>query len=191
MQPAAPTAEVEALWIRKIANQDRGAFEDLYRAYRRRLFAYAFRLTGNAERAAEVTNDVMLTVWKQAARFEGHSKPSTWIFGIAHNIAINAAQRDPWRRMTGIEDAGGMAAPGNLPLDAERADLRRRLRGALSELSDDHREVMELTFFQGLSYEEIAAVQGCPVNTVKTRMFHAKKRLQPLLTQLGIGMDSL
>ena len=83
MQPdeAVTGAESEALWLRRIASGDRRAFEQLYHAYQRRVAAYLFRLLGDADAVGEVTNDVMVTVWKEAKRFEGRSKPSTWIFG--------------------------------------------------------------------------------------------------------------
>ena len=65
------------------------------------------------------------------------------------------------------------------------------MRGALGRLSTDHRDVIELTFFQGLSYAEIADVVGCPENTVKTRMFHARKQLKGFLEAAGFDPDAV
>lgn len=189
MQPDAAGADAEVILVRRIAGGDRTAFEDLYRTYQRRLFAYMFRMVGEAGAAAELTNDVMFTVWTQAGRFQGKSKPSTWIFGIAHHKAVNAVGRDRWRRMTDIDEAGQLPSADDHQRAAEQAEVRKQVRQALTELSPEHREAVELTFFQGMSYDEVAAAMGCPLNTVKTRMFHAKKKLRPILAAAGIGKD--
>jgi len=158
----------------RTAQGDRAAFEELYRTL------------GSAENAEEVAIDVMVEVWKQAKSFRGDSRVSTWIFGIARFKALTGLRR---RRpdTVDIDDAGPLADPGEQPDAAlERAGTKSRIRHALARLSEDHREVMELTFFQGFSYPEIAALVDCPVNTVKTRMFHARKQLRGLLGAEGV-----
>lgn len=177
----------EQQWLRRIAGGDRSAFEQLYDAYQRRLFAYMFRMLGDRETAAELANDVMFTVWKQAGSFEGKSKVSTWIFSIAHNKAVNALNRDKWRKAEDLEAAGPMPQSQTPADETEQSDVRHHLRAAIAQLSPEHRQVVELAFFEEMSYEEIAQAAGCPPNTVKTRMFHAKKKLQPILANLGLG----
>jgi RNA polymerase sigma-70 factor (ECF subfamily) len=183
--------EPDSLWIQQIAAGDRDAFEKLYKAYAARLFRYLFSMIGDSSAAEELTNDVMVAAWKSAAKFRGESKPSTWLFGIAHHKALNELRRKPPLTVE-IENASELATPGEGPEGAvRRASLEQTVRGALQELSPEHREVVELTFYQGLSYQEIAEIMQSPVNTVKTRMFYAKKRLQEVLERQGIVGETL
>jgi RNA polymerase sigma-70 factor (ECF subfamily) len=182
--------EQEAEWIRRIAAGDRRAFEELYEVYSRRVFRFMIRMVRDEARAEELVNDVLVEVWKSAGRFEGRSKPSTWIFGIAHHKGLNALRGRKFQ-LTELDEAHPVADPvEGADAAVHRATLRKRVRTALDGLSHEHRAVVELTFFQGLSYPEIAEVVGCPTGTVKTRMFHAKKRLGPLLAELAASEDS-
>ena len=149
------------------------------------------RQISDAGKAEEVTNDVMLEVWKNAGKFEGRSKVSTWLLGIARHRALNAVRRKELAT-TDIDDAAPVADEQIVSGEVveERAqqatELREGLRTALGKLSPEHRDVVELTFFHGLNYQEIASIAGCPENTVKTRMFHAKKKLRQILAELNL-----
>jgi RNA polymerase sigma-70 factor (ECF subfamily) len=171
----------EMVWIQKIASGDRTAFEELFHAYKRRLFGYAFRIMGDASDAEELTSDVLVEVWKGAARFGGRSRVSTWIFGIAHHKVVDELRRRRPRELD-IDSQQDLVHPDESP---ERAALRKdehaNLRAKLTGLSPEHREVIELAFFQGYSVEEIAAIVQCPPATVKTRMFYARKKLREIL----------
>ena len=181
--------EVELL--RQIAAGDRDAFEKLYKAYQGRLFRYLLRMVGDTGAAEELTNDTMIAAWKAASTFKGESRPSTWLFSIARNKALNS-MRGKKPVMVEAETALAMAASSDSPeRSVTRGSLRDTMKLALQELSPEHREVMELTFYQELSYQEIAEIMECPVNTVKTRMFYAKKRLQEILEQKGIKEEML
>jgi RNA polymerase sigma-70 factor (ECF subfamily) len=183
--------------LRRVAARDRPAFETLYGLYYRRLFAYLFKLIRRGEVVEEVLNDVMFAVWTGAARFDGRSRPSTWIFGIAYHKAIKALSRMGPRPLSdGVGDEGRAAAAGETEdptdeADAESLLARRELAGtlgkALGALPPEQRAVVEMTYYYEMSYPEIAEVMGCPVNTVKTRMFHARRRLRRLLPGLGIA----
>lgn len=184
-----PEVQEEALWLRQIAAGDRDAFEKLYRTCQGRLFGYLFRVAQDRGAAEELTNDVMLEVWKSAGRFRGESKVSTWIFGIAHHRVLNyLRQRRPETvDMDAMSAMSAVADPAEGPeQDAMRRDLRANIGAALRRLPPEQREIVELTFYQGCSYEEISAIARCPVNTVKTRMFHAKRKLQEILERTGI-----
>jgi RNA polymerase sigma-70 factor (ECF subfamily) len=175
------TTTDESALLARVAGGDRRAFEQLYRIWAPRVFRFVDRLLGDHARSEEVTDDVMLEVWKNAPRFEGRSRPSTWVLGIARLKALSALRA----RRPGPEEIDDASAPAD-PAEAvdERLDREAsaaRVRGALASLSAEQREVVELTFFHGLAYDEIAALVGCPLGTVKTRMFHARKRLAPLL----------
>ncbi len=182
-------ADDERVLLRRIGAKDRAAFEALYQLYYRRLFAYVFKLTRRAELVEEVVNDVLLAVWQGAPRFDGRSRPSTWIFGIAYHKALKTLARAGNRRQ-GAEDEAEAPEPVD-PDEPESLVARRELRSALGRalagLTPEHRAVVELTYFYGCSYQEIAEIVGCPVNTVKTRMFHARRRLRELLPGLGVN----
>lgn len=178
----------ELALLRRVAAKDKKAFEALYHLYYRRLFAYLFKVMRRADLVEEVLNDVMLAIWSHAASFDGRSRPSTWIFGIAYHKALKALARRPAPAETGNEEQAPEPMDGDEP---ESLLARRELAGvlgrALHELSPEQRAVVELTYFYGRSYQEIAEIVGCPVNTVKTRMFHARRRLKELLPGLGIS----
>jgi len=180
-------AHLESEWLRQIAGGDRTAFERLYKAYHRRVFGYLWRMIGDADKADELASDVLLEVWKSAGKFRGASRVSTWIFGIARFKALSSL-RGAAPETIDIEQAGDLPDGADLQDDMlDKETLRTRIKGALAELSDQHREVVELTFYQGFSYPEIAEILGCPVNTVKTRMFYARKQLQERLGSGGFA----
>jgi RNA polymerase sigma factor (sigma-70 family) len=187
------TRDAELALLHRIAEKDRVAFEELYTLYYRRLFSYLFKLTRRAEMVEEVLNDVMVVIWKKAASFDGRSRPSTWIFGIAYHKAMKAlAQRRPRQLSEWPGDDTGREPPEPVEHDQPenllvRRELATTLGRALLEISAEQRAVVELTYYHGLSYQEISEVVGCPVNTVKTRMFHARRRLRDLLPGMGVS----
>lgn len=174
--------------IARIAAGDRRAFELLFTRYGERVFRYAHRLISDVTKAEEVTNDVMLEVWRTAGRFEGRSKVSTWILGITRHLALNAVRRKTLDTVD-VEDAPELVDDKQIDaaVEHDRDVLGEGIRAALAMLSAEHRDVIELTFFHGCTYHEIAEIVGCPENTVKTRMYHAKRQLQSLLD--GEGLD--
>ncbi|MCH8140588.1 MAG: sigma-70 family RNA polymerase sigma factor [Proteobacteria bacterium] len=186
-----PDADIEL--VARVASGDKQAFETLFTDYGERVFRYAHRLIHDVPKAEEVTNDVMIEVWKNAAKFEARSKVSTWILGITRHLALNAVRGKKLDTVDvdlapEIVDPSESAERGAVA--DERADLQQKLRAALAGLSADHRDVIELTFFHGCSYQEIAAIVDCPENTVKTRMYHARKQLQGILPGLGLDAGS-
>ena len=171
-------------WLAAIATGDRHAFDELYREYGPRIFRFSYRLIHDQTKAEEVTNDVMLEIWKHAANFEGRSSVSTWIFGIARHRTLNAV-RGKTLHLTTMDAAEHVADESTTAeIELDQATTGKALRDALDRLSSEHREVIELSFFHELSYKEIAEIANCPENTVKTRMFHAKKRLEPILATM-------
>lgn len=173
--------------LRLIGSGDHEAFRALYTLYYHPLLRFIYRITRQLELAQEGVNDVMLIVWNNSASFGGKSKVSTWIMGIAYHRALKlleTARR--WSdRITAVDFAAWNEHSGAAEELSEQTDLRDLLDHALQELSAEHRAVVELTYFYGCSYEEIAAISSCPVNTVKTRMFHARAKLKKLLPGLG------
>lgn len=163
--------------IALVRDRDRHAFEELYRKYQTRLARFVGNLIRHPQIVEEVLDDTLMVVWERAADFKGESKLSTWIFAIAYRKAMKAIRRYD----APIEDheAENRASHEASPEDAfGQARLHRLLRNAMNELSPDHRGVVELTYFQDLSYREIAEIMNCPVDTVKTRMFYARRQLK-------------
>lgn len=190
MDPAKLTDDDELALIGRVAAGDIEAFKRLHGAYRRRLFAYAMKMLEDAGAAEELCNDVLLDVWRQAGQFRGRSKLSTWVFGIAHNKALNALRKSSRGADVALEHAASSPDGRPGPEDeAERRDTRERLEAALAKLPREQREVVELTFYHGFSYEEIAQIINCPPGTVKTRMFHAKQKLRGWLGATTPGRE--
>ncbi len=175
-----PTSSARDLaLLEAIRGRDRQAFTALYQRYRPRLWAYLHRMLGDRHSVEEVLDDVMFVVWKDAARFAGRSSVSTWIFGIAYRQGLSAV-RVAARRNQRID-----AAADTDQVAAKSVNHDDLLPKALARLSEQHRQVIELTYYFGFSYSEIAVIADCPENTVKTRMFHARKNLQQLLPVLA------
>jgi RNA polymerase sigma-70 factor (ECF subfamily) len=166
--------------VRRIATRDRTALEELYHLYHRRLARFLTRVTTRYELAEEIINDTLWIVWQGAADFRGGSQVSTWIVGIAYRRALATMRHASVRPLLAgdFDEAGGHdPAPG--------LELRELLDRALATLPPEQRLVLELTYFLGHSCEEIAAITDAPVNTVKTRMFHARRKLRELLPSLS------
>ena len=128
----------------------------------------------------EVLNDTMLVVWRRPHGYNGKSKVSTWIMAIAYRRALKALSRvdDPVED----RDADFRPSPDASPeQQLARGEVRSALRQAMGELSPQHRAVVDLTYFHEAGYREIAEIMECPVDTVKTRMFHARRHLKTKL----------
>lgn len=166
--------------ISQVAGGNRHAFEALYRSYFPRLTRFLNAMTRSVQLIEEIVNDTMLVVWQRAHRFDGTSKVSTWIFAIAYRTACKAIK--------------GLDEPVDIDPDLFQGDagyepehelnlqqLRRAIGAALDDLPAAHRTVVQLTYHHDMGYAEIAEIMDCPVNTVKTRMFYARRRLRLLL----------
>jgi len=163
--------------IALVGRGDAEAFRELYRKYQTRLTRFLANLVRQPQIVEEVLDDTLMVVWERAADFKGESKLSTWIFAIAYRKAMKAVRR--YDVPIEDHDAENRASNEATPEEAfGQMRLHNLLRGAMAELSPDHRGVVELTYFQDLSYREIAEIMDCPVDTVKTRMFYARRHLK-------------
>ena len=171
-----PENEEELLLLNRVAARDRSALTQLYILYHARLFKFVFRLTRSYASADELVNDTMLVVWDKAASFRGESKVSTWIFGIAYKQTMRRVTRKQLQLspLTDLDDSGH-DHDGTM----ETEDW---VRQGLHALPAAQQLTVELVFYLGLTYEETAKVTECPVNTVKTRMFHARRKLKEYLS---------
>jgi RNA polymerase sigma factor (sigma-70 family) len=175
-----PTPDDSELLVR-IASGDLQAFERLYRVYQPRLTRFLTTLLKRPQLIEEVLDDTMMVVWQTAGNFRGSSKPSTWIFAIAYRKAHKAKIRWPDPVEDPEYDTRVSQEPGP-DQELQQQRLRAALTKAMEQLSPDHRAVVDLTYFHGMGYREIAEIVGCPVDTVKTRMFHARRRLKQAMT---------
>ena len=166
--------------LQRIADGDTPAFEAFYKLYYPRLFRFILRITRQPEAVEELIQETLLLIWKKPDRFNRESKVSTWVFGIAYHEALKSMSKTAQRSsdldvdelIETIDDPSA-----NLAQSMENQDW---LNCALDRLSPDQRAVIELTFYHGLSYQDIAKILNCPENTIKTRMFHARKKLQAI-----------
>lgn len=179
---ASATESNEVRLLALVANGDRRAFETLYRNYFPRLVKFLNRMTRSPALIEEVVNDTMFIVWQRASSFNGSCKVSTWIFAIAYRRALKGTRLldEP------VESEFEEASLGDMQNEPEQDVMHRQrqenIERALDALPFVQRAVVNLTYFHGLAYGEIAEIMDCPVNTVKTRMFHARRRLRALLS---------
>jgi RNA polymerase sigma-70 factor, ECF subfamily len=175
----------EAL-IGRIARGDRLAMQVLFARHHVRIYRFVLRLLRDEMAAEDVIGDVFLDVWRQASRFEGRSAVSTWLIAIARFKALSLLRK---RRDDGL-DAETAESIEDAADDPERAvtkqDKGEKLRKCLAGLSAEHREIIDLVYYHEKSVEEVARIVGIPENTVKTRMFYARKKLGELCRMAGI-----
>jgi len=176
-------SEVRLLY--RIVAKDQTALEELYTLYYPRLSRFFLRVLGVAEQQAlpGLINEVMYVVWNKANTFNHTSKVSSWIFGIALRIGKKhkSTQIQYESKQSGREHEAAELPVETWESRLESSDL---LRKAMVQLSQDQKTVIELTYFNGLHYSEIADIMNCPENTVKTRMYHARLRLRSILREL-------
>ena len=164
--------------LQRIVEGDVLAFEAFYKLYYPRLFRFILRTTRESEYIEELIQETLLLVWEQPERFNFDSKISTWVFGIAYNKSLKAMSKAGKRSNDTDIDEFSEILGDPMANMAENIENQDWLNQALDSLPADQRAVIELTFYHGLPYQEIATILDCPENTVKTRMFHARKKLQ-------------
>jgi RNA polymerase sigma-70 factor (ECF subfamily) len=176
-------------WLNQIAAGDEAALDELYTAYAQRLYAFALRLCADPAMAEDVVQDLLLTIWRDAGRYRAQGRVIAWLLGIVHHSAIKALRKG--KRTVSMEQVQELVA--DLPSPEEqslRSDLQDKVVKGMSTLSTEHREVLELVFYQKLSLEESARVLDCPVGTVKSRLSYARKALRGELERSGDGKES-
>ena len=167
-----------------IIKRDIRAFEAFYKIYYPRLFRFILRATRQPDVVEELIQETLLLIWQKPESFNHESKISTWVFGIAYRKSLKVlSKRSKHIEDLDLDDLNEIIDDPMAKL-AENAEALDWLNASLDHLSADQRAVIELTFIQGLSYQEIAQILDCPENTVKTRMFHARKKLQAFAAAL-------
>jgi len=174
----------QQLLERIAVHKDKLALSELYNRYRHSLGGFLRRKVYQDKLVDEIYNDVMMAVWQKADSFRGESKVSTWIFGVAYRVCMSHARKE-MKHTNNRTEIEFDTLEGQLEKehDSWTSEMIDQLRLATEKLSNNHREVIELSYFQGHSMIEISEIMGCPINTVKTRLFHAREKLKMCLNQ--------
>jgi RNA polymerase sigma-70 factor, ECF subfamily len=181
--PTAKDNSDDAL-VAKIASGNRLAMQVLFARHHARIYRFVLRLIGSEALAEDVTSEVFLDVWRQAHRFEARSAVTTWLLAIARYKALAEMRRRYEASDEGTVDASDPADDPEATFAVKhRGEI---LRNCLTRLSPRHREIIDLVYYHEKSVQEAADILGVPGNTVKTRMFHARKKLSQLLEAQGV-----
>lgn len=179
-----PASDTEL--IARMAKGDQRAMPLLFARHRTRVHRFVLRRVRSEAMAEELVNETFLAVWQQAGRFEGASSATTWMLAIAHNKAVSALRK---RREEALDEDATAAIPdsGDSP-ETSLAKVGKAgiLRACLNRLPDEQRVVMDLVYYHEQSVKEVSEVLGVPENTIKTRMFYARKKLSEMLKTAGV-----
>ena len=178
-----PEAEPALALLKRIQAGDEAALASLHRLLGRRIYAFALRMVRDADLANQVVTDTLFDVWKFPQRFNGECKVSTWVYAIAKHKALHALRQRKHSAHTDLADivdtlASDIGDPEVASLGAERAAALWR---CIQRLPEEQRECLHMVFYEGYTLAEVAGFQGVPENTIKTRLFHARKKLQMYL----------
>lgn len=172
--------------IARIAAGDRHAMQVLYGRHHVKVFRFGLRLVRNEQTAEDLISEVFLDVWRQAGKFEGRSAVSTWLLAITRFKALSVLRRRQDAELD-EEAANSIEDTSDDPEVAmQKKDTSEALRECLISLSPEHREIVDLVYYHEKSVEEVAEIVGIPENTVKTRLFYARKRMADLLKAAGV-----
>ncbi len=166
--------------LNAVINGDESAMNTLYQQLSRRIYAFALRRLSTPDAAEEVVVETMYEVWRSAKNFAGQSKVNTWVLGIARYKVLDKMRKRGIQQTREIDDEEleiQDESPGAFEKIAQ-AQQAQHVKDCLETLPDDQRECMHLVFFEEMSLVDIAEVQACPANTIKTRMFHARKKMK-------------
>ena len=184
---------------------DKRAFKVLMQRYQRKVYAVAYGFLRNQEDALDVVQESFIKVHRYIGKFEGNSSFYTWLYRIVANLCIDHLRKakrhrdvefDDGLRHDGADDVGGEFLP-HLAHFGDPSDMLRRkeimtaVEASLDHLSDKHRAVIVMRELQGMSYEEMAQAMKCSKGTIMSRLFHARRNMQKLLTDnLGACVPS-
>src|ERR1700733_1152008 len=170
----------------RVADSDKLAIQVLFSRHKVRVFRFVQRMVKDEALAEDIVSDVFFDVWRNAGQFEGNSQVATWILAIARFKTLSLLRR---RRDDALDDATAEAIPDTADdpeAAVQKTDRGAILRDCIGRLSRTHREIVDLVYYHEMSIDEAAEIVGVPSNTVKTRMFNARKRLSELLRKAGV-----
>lgn len=169
--------------MKKIAARDESAMSEIYSRHAGPLTGFAKRCLAHEADADDIVHETMMEVWRRPERFEGRSSLKSWMFAIARFKSYDRNRKSGRTVLSDMEDT--RVCEDALPSDALAASQdASRVRAAMNTLSEPHRRALHLSFFEDMTYKEIAEVEGCPVGTIKTRILHAKRKMITVLGQM-------
>lgn len=183
----------EASLLARARQGDTRAFDELVTMHREKIYMHAYQIVRNEDDAMDIAQDTFIRAWRSLAKFDGKASFTSWLYRIATNAAIDVCRKRQSRPQVELEsvpmkvDAASHTTPSQPAAPGEgmdRAEIKRRVEAAFALLSPEHRAVVVLKELDDLSYEEIAKRVGCSLGTVMSRLFYARKKLQPLLQDL-------
>lgn len=181
---AAPDEEL----IKRIASGDSLAMKSFYARHNVRLYRFLVRMTRREATAEELMNEVFLEVWRKANGYEGRSAVTTWMLSIAHHKAISSLRKRSEETLDEDENGGNELADedDDPEIALQKQNKSQVMRACMEKLSVEHRTIIDLVYYHDKSVAEASEVLGIPENTVKTRMFYARKRLAELMREAGL-----
>ena len=182
----ATPAQLDEALLREVAKGNQLAMRTLFMRHQVRVYRFILRIVRDADLAEDVVSEVFLAVWRRAGRFEGRSAVSTWLLSIARHKALTAIKPQPLERLDGDLGLAIVDPARNPETEIGEKDGAAVLRRCLGALSREHSEIIHLVYYQQETIKGVADVLGIPLNTVKTRMFYARKRLVMLLRDAGV-----
>jgi len=178
-------ASDEAL-VKLVTMGSNAALELLFTKYKIRIYRFALRILGNAGLAEDVVSEVFLELWHRPHRFEGRSQVATWLFAIARNKALHQLRRTCPEHLEEGNAANVVDEADDPEVILQTSRRSALVRKCLSQLSPAQREIVDLVYYHEKTVTEVAEIVGIPPGTVKTRMFHARSRMEELLARAGL-----
>ncbi len=174
-------SDAQAL-LERMARRDQAALRELHRHFGRRIYAFALNRLHDADEAETVVSDTLFELWKHPERFRGESRFSTWVLGIARHKMLDRLRA----RMPDYDELDEQTPSCDLGSFEQLAQRERRegILRCMEKLSDVHRECLHMVFYEGMTLGEVAQMQQCPENTVKTRLFHARQKIKGCVERL-------
>ena len=169
--------------LQRISKGNEQALEDFYRIFESRVYAFALSRLNNPHVSGDILNEVMWAVWRGAGRFKGQAAVATWVMGIAHHKIMDHLRTRDKHKSEDLDPNMPAAADRDVPAMLNRFQESEHLRRALNQLTDEHRQVLHLAFYEDLSGREISEIIGCPEPTVRTRIHYAKKLMKRWLAK--------
>jgi RNA polymerase sigma-70 factor (ECF subfamily) len=190
LRPDSRQVTSDAALIGRIAAGDKVAMHVLFVRHNVRVFRFVLGRVRDRSVAEDLVSEIFLEAWRQAHRFEARAAVSTWLLAIARHKAMSMHRH--LKAHAELDAALAIEDPSASPqVAAEINDRDAILRDCLSKLSPNHREILELAYYQEEPVEAVAKIVGIPLNTVKTRMYYARKHLAALLLQVGVDRTAL
>lgn len=180
-------APSDATLLERLPRDDSGdGLRELYRRYSGELYGFALNALTDRELAEEVVQDVFARAWRRAADYDARrGSVRTWLYAITRNRIVDARRRAAVR--PGLAPHEAEVVPAELDSELEQAVLRWQMAAALTRLSPEHREVIRLAHYGGLTLREISERKGIPLGTVKSRTSYAMRTLRLILDEMEVG----